>query len=94
MYLAPRLESVSSIGTTLISEKPMSTWPIPSALDARTQAFPTLTETQIKRLGSSGELRKVNAGDILFEPGDTEVPFFVLLSGGMEIVSANDCGRR
>ena len=79
------------MGTTLIL---LSTWPIASALDARTQAFPTLTETQIKRLGSSGELRKVNAGDILFEPGDTEVPFFVLLSGGMEIVSANDCGRR
>ena len=72
----------------------MSTWPIPSALDARTQAFPTLTETQIKRLGSSGELRKVNAGDILFEPGDTEVPFFVLLSGGMEIVQPTIAGER
>jgi CRP-like cAMP-binding protein len=53
-----------------------------------------LPETQIKRLCSSGELRKVNAGDILFEPGDTEVPFFVLLSGGMEIMQPTIAGER
>ncbi len=72
----------------------MSTWPIPSALDARTQAFPALTEAQINRLRSSGKLRKVNVGDILFEPGNTEVPFFVLLSGSMEIVQPTITGER
>ncbi len=61
----------------------MSSCPIPSALDARTQAFPALTGPQIERMRSAGEVRNVNAGDILFEPDDTEVPFFVLLSGGM-----------
>jgi thioredoxin reductase (NADPH) len=64
----------------------MSTWPAPSALDARTQAFPILTEAQIKRLRPVGKVRNVKPGEILFEPGDTRVPFFVLLSGGMEIV--------
>lgn len=72
----------------------MSTWPIPSALDANTQAFPVLTETQIKRLRPSGKVRKVAVGDILFEPGDTEVPFFVLLSGKMEIVQPTITGER
>jgi len=72
----------------------MSSWPIPSALDARTQAFPALTGPQIERMRSAGEVRNVNAGDILFEPDDTEVPFFVLLSGGMEIVQPTFNGER
>ncbi len=64
----------------------MSTWPIPSALDSNTQAFPHLTETQINRLRPGGRIRKVEPAEILFEPNDTNVPFFVLLSGSMEIV--------
>jgi thioredoxin reductase (NADPH) len=59
---------------------------IPSALDSRTQSFPVLTQEQIGRICSCGHLRNVQRGEILFEPGDTAVPFFVLLSGSMEIV--------
>ncbi len=69
-------------------------WPVPSALDARTQAFPTLTAAQIARLCPGGKLRKVEPGEILFEPGDTEVPFFVLLSGSMEIVQPDPTRER
>ncbi len=72
----------------------MSSWPAPSALDARTQAFPILTTTQIARLRLGSELRKVEPGEILFEPGDTTVPFFVLLSGSMEIVQPGLEGER
>jgi thioredoxin reductase (NADPH) len=64
----------------------MSTWPTPSALDAATQAFPTLTPVHIARLQPIGKVRKVEPGEILFKPGDTAVPFFVLLSGSMEVV--------
>ncbi|MGB9235735.1 MAG: FAD-dependent oxidoreductase [Terriglobales bacterium] len=64
----------------------MSTWPVVSALDARTQAFPVLTAAQIGRVRSGGKLRNVQIGEILFQPDDTGVPFFVLLSGSMEIV--------
>ncbi len=64
----------------------MSTWPAPSALDAATQAFPILTPAQIARLRLVGEVRKVEPGEILFQPGDSAVPFFVLLSGSMEVV--------
>jgi thioredoxin reductase (NADPH) len=58
----------------------------PSALDARTQAFPSLTAAQIDRIRPSGHVRRVDRGEILFQPGDTNVSFYVLLSGGMEIV--------
>ena len=33
-----------------------------------------------------GEVRPVQPGEILFQPGDEHVPFFVLLSGNLEIV--------
>ena len=67
---------------------------IPSALDARTQAFPVLTAAQIDRVLPIGKVRQVQRGEILFEPGDTNVPFFVLLSGGMEIVQPDLMGER
>lgn len=72
----------------------MSAWPVPSALDARTQAFPVLTAAQIARVRPGSKLRKVKPGEILFQPGDTEVPFFVLLSGNMEIVQPDLAGER
>lgn len=68
--------------------------PIPSALDAQTQAFPVLTTAQISRIRPLGRLRQVEQGEILFEPGDTDVPFFVLLSGRMEIVQPDITGER
>lgn len=64
----------------------MASSPVPSALDPRTQAFPVLTPAQIDRIRPCGDVRRVEKGEILFEPGDTVVPFFVLLSGSMEIV--------
>jgi len=67
---------------------------IPSALDASTQAFPVLTAAQIDRVLPIGRVRQVQRGEILFEPGDTNVPFFVLLSGGMEIVQPDLAGER
>jgi thioredoxin reductase (NADPH) len=72
----------------------MSTWPVPSALNANTQIFPTLTSAQITRIRSCGKLRSVAPGDVLFKPGDTNVPFFVLLSGELEIVQPGIDGER
>jgi thioredoxin reductase (NADPH) len=72
----------------------MASRPIPSALDARTQAFPTLTAAQIKRIRALGTVRRVEKGEILFEPGETTIPFFVLLSGAMEIVQPALNGER
>jgi thioredoxin reductase (NADPH) len=60
--------------------------PIPSALDARTQAFPVLTPAQIDRIRPYGRLRAVKPGEILFEPNEKTPRFFAILSGSMEIV--------
>ena len=72
----------------------MSSLPVASALDPRTQIFPTLTPAQIDRVRSVSKVRSVRKGEILFEPGDTDVPFFVLLSGAMEIVQPSLEGER
>lgn len=72
----------------------MSTWPAPSALNAATEIFPTLTSAQINRIRSCGKARSVVPGDVLFKPGDTNVPFFVLLSGELEIVQPGLDGER
>src|ERR1700677_5066476 len=57
-------------------------------------AFPALTPSQIDRIRPFGKVRQMQAGEILFEPGDVSVPFFVLLSGGMEIVQPSLTGER
>ncbi len=72
----------------------MSSWPTPSALDANTQAFPILSASQIAKIRPVGKLRQVQPGEILFQPGDSGVPFFVLLSGRMEIVQSGLNGER
>jgi thioredoxin reductase (NADPH) len=72
----------------------MSSLPALSALDAATQIFPRLTPAQINRIRSYGELRKVDRGEVLFQPGDLAVPFFVLLSGKLEIIQPGLAGER
>ncbi|HTS65224.1 MAG TPA: FAD-dependent oxidoreductase [Candidatus Acidoferrales bacterium] len=72
----------------------MSSPLIPSALDARTQAFPVLTQAQIDRIRPSGHVRQVRSGEILFEPNSAGIPFFVLLSGSLEILQPALDGER
>ncbi len=72
----------------------MASIPVPSVLDPRTQAFPVLSEPQIQRIRALAKVRRVEAGEILFEPDDTETPFFVLLSGSMEIAQPDLQGER
>ncbi len=67
---------------------------VPSALDAGTQMFPSLTLAQISRVRPFGQVRRVEHGEILFRPGDADVAFFVLLSGRMEIVQPDLSGER
>ncbi|HWY52959.1 MAG TPA: Crp/Fnr family transcriptional regulator, partial [Terriglobales bacterium] len=72
----------------------MAAPPIPSALDVRTQIFPTLTPLQIDRIRSQGHVRHVDRGEILFDVGDTNIPFFVIISGSMEVVQPGLDGER
>jgi thioredoxin reductase (NADPH) len=64
----------------------MITPPPTSTPNPRTDLFPTLTPTQIDRIRPLGRVRQVKTGEILFEPSDTGVPFFVLLSGKLDIL--------
>jgi len=72
----------------------MASQPVPSGLDRQTQAFPVLTGAQISRVRAVSKIRPVKRGEIVFEPGDTDVPFFVLLSGSMEVVQPDLTGER
>src|ERR1700691_386219 len=72
----------------------MSSQLTPIAAGVRRDAFHILNEHQIDRVRALSKLRKVRTGEILFEPGDSDVPFFVLLSGSMEIVQPDRRGER
>ncbi|HSS79495.1 MAG TPA: FAD-dependent oxidoreductase [Thermoanaerobaculia bacterium] len=48
--------------------------------------FPTLTPAQVARIAAYGRVRQVQKGEVLFEPGDQGVPFFVLKAGEVVIV--------
>jgi thioredoxin reductase (NADPH) len=67
---------------------------VSNALESHAQVFPTLTEAQINRVRPFASLRQVNRGDVLFNADDNDVPFFILLSGSMEIVQPDMTGER
>jgi thioredoxin reductase (NADPH) len=48
--------------------------------------FPKLTQAQIDRIEVYGRTRSVQPGEVLIEQGDTSVPFFVVITGEVEIV--------
>jgi thioredoxin reductase (NADPH) len=48
--------------------------------------FPTLTPAQMARVAAHGHTRRVTAGEVLVEAGENVMPFFMLLSGQIEIV--------
>jgi thioredoxin reductase (NADPH) len=72
----------------------MSSQLTPLQADIRGETFPVLTAEQISRIRPLSKVRKVKAGEILFEAGDSDVPVFVLLSGSMEIVQPDLQGER
>src|ERR1700730_9070883 len=50
------------------------------------QVSPTLTPAQIRRIASHGRTRVLRPGEVLVEPGDSAVPFFVVISGELEVL--------
>jgi thioredoxin reductase (NADPH) len=67
---------------------------VSNALESHAQVFPVLTEAQINRIRPFASLRHVNDGDVLFRADDSDAPFFILLSGSMEIVQPDMNGER
>ena len=52
--------------------------------------FPKLIPAQIDRIAAHGRIRSVQPGEVLIEQGDTSVPFFVVITGEVEIVRPFD----
>ena len=50
------------------------------------QIFPKLTSAQIRRIAPYGHIRKTEHGEILYEQGVSTPPFFVVVSGELEVV--------
>src|SRR5437867_5035882 len=59
-------------------------------VDRRDQMFPRLTPAQIGRISAVGERRSVRAGEVLFELGEQNTRFFVVIEGAVEIVRPVD----
>src|SRR5260370_20310612 len=59
-------------------------------VDRRDQMFPRLTAAQLGRISAVGERRRVRSGEVLFEPGEQNTRFFVVIEGAVEIVRPLD----
>jgi thioredoxin reductase (NADPH) len=57
-----------------------------ASTDRRLQMFPELTEAQLRRISSIGERRGVRAGEILFDAGEQNTKFFVVIEGAIQVV--------
>jgi len=62
-------------------------------MDQDNRLFPTLSSRQIARLATHGRRRSVSRGDLLVDVGDSDVPFFVVLSGHVQAVRPADDGE-
>ena len=54
--------------------------------------FPRLTAAQIEQLAEGGEILSRSPGDVLFEQGQRDTPFFVVLSGAIDIIDRQPDG--
>jgi thioredoxin reductase (NADPH) len=48
--------------------------------------FPKLTPAQLSRIAARGHIRSMESGEVLYEQGDRAAPFFVVVSGELEVV--------
>src|SRR5262245_26950974 len=74
-----------------MSAPPTWSTPLSSAADAAL-LFPTLTSAQIARIASHGVTRPITRGDVLIEGGQTDVPFFVVNAGEIEVIRPSGLG--
>ena len=55
--------------------------------------FPTLTSPQVSRIAAHGRRRSITGGEVLVEVGDRPVPFFVVLSGEVQVLRPSEKGE-
>ncbi len=66
---------------------------LPLSSSRADQIFPTLTSVQINRIAPHGHRRAMHGGEVLYEQGDRSAPFFVVVSGELEIVRPTCTGE-
>jgi thioredoxin reductase (NADPH) len=54
--------------------------------------FPVLNTAQISRIASHGLIRPITRGEVLIEGGQTNVPFFVVKAGEIEVIRPSGLG--
>jgi thioredoxin reductase (NADPH) len=54
--------------------------------DRAAQMFPLLTPEQVRRISSIGRRRDVRTGEVLFDAGEQNTSFFVVLEGEIQVV--------
>ena len=60
---------------------------VPSPQFARNEhIFPTLTPAQVDRIAAHGRVRRVEAGEVVFEAGEAASRFFVVVSGRLDVI--------
>jgi thioredoxin reductase (NADPH) len=74
----------------MLTETTRST-PLTSTANAALM-FPTLSSAQIARIASHGVIRPITRGEVLIEGGQTDVPFFVLKAGEIEVIRPSGLG--
>jgi thioredoxin reductase (NADPH) len=89
----------TGIGDNLMSETHVSDAPAtaPAVLQNLTgqrmdHIFPTLTPAQVERIAAHGQRRSVRRGDVLVEEGRSDMPFFVVIDGHLDIVKPSGSG--
>ena len=58
----------------------------PIAASPVERLFPTLTDAQIARIAAHGRRRSIARGEVLVDVGDRVVPFFVVVSGEIQVL--------
>src|SRR5882672_2126841 len=54
--------------------------------DRAAQMFPRLTPEQVRRISSIGRRQDIRAGEVLFDVGEQNTSFYVVLEGEIQIV--------
>jgi thioredoxin reductase (NADPH) len=62
----------------------------PPVVSRPEHVFPTLTSRQISRVAAHGRPRRTAPGEVLVEVGDRPVPFFVVVSGEVQVLRPLD----
>ena len=60
--------------------------PLSPSIGRTDQLFPKLTSDQIARISAHGRRRQIEAGEVLVEAGDPNVPCFVVINGQLDII--------